>query len=114
MQKKVILHFIYNLGRGGAETMLVTLLKELKDFNNLVVTLQKDNHFESELQCDKMICLDCPSLFHLPTAILKLKKVITQYQVDLVHSHLPQSNFISRLATPKSIPLINTIHTSVS
>ena len=31
--KKTILHFIYNLGRGGAEVMLVRVIKELKESN---------------------------------------------------------------------------------
>ena len=113
MNKKILLHFIYSLGRGGAETMLVRVIKELPEYYNIVVTLNENNQFKSELQCDKYICLHKPSLLSLVTAAVQLKKIIKQYKVDAVHSHLPQSNFIARLATPQNIPLLTTIHTSI-
>jgi len=114
MVKKTILHFIYSLGRGGAETMLVRVIKELPEYQNIVVTLYENNQFKSELQCDDYICLHKPSLLSLVPAAVQLKKIIRQYKVDVVHSHLPQSNFIARLATSKNIPLITTIHTSIA
>lgn len=112
--KKTILHVIYNLGRGGAETMLAGVLRELKEYNNIVVTLSPVHHFEGELVCDQYICLNEPSLWSLPVAVRKLKKIIREYKPDLVHSHLPQSNFAARLATPAAIPLVTTIHTAIS
>lgn len=114
MKKKTILHFIYSLGRGGAETMLVRVLKELTEYNNIVVTLQGKNHFENELQCDEYICLNKPSLFSLPLAALELRRFIKSRNIDLVHSHLPLSNFVARLGVPPSIPLITTIHNSIA
>ena len=41
--KKTILHIIDNLGRGGAETMLVTVVKQLSAYNNIIVTLYPEN-----------------------------------------------------------------------
>ena len=114
MQKKTILHFIYSLGRGGAETMLVRVIKELPEYRNVVVTLNDNNHFEAELKCDEFICINKPSLLSLPSAVFSFKKIIKKYKPAIVHSHLPQSNFIARLATPKHIPLITTIHTSIA
>jgi glycosyltransferase involved in cell wall biosynthesis len=114
MERKTILHFIVSLERGGAETMLVQVLKELKEFNNIVVTLSDKNHFKNDLECDKYICLSEPAFRTLPISILKFKSLIKKYKPDLVHSHLVSPNFIARLATPANIPLINTIHTSVS
>jgi glycosyltransferase involved in cell wall biosynthesis len=112
--KKTILHFIYNLGRGGAETMLVRVLKELPQYRNIVVTLHNKNNFGAELQCDELICMNKPSLLSLLSSAAQLKKLIRKYEVDMVHSHLPQCNFAARLAVPKDIPLITTIHTSVA
>ena len=114
MERKTILHFIVSLERGGAETMLVQVLKELKEFNNIVVTLNDNNHFKNDFDCDKYICLNEPAFRKLPISILKFKSLIKEYKPDLVHSHLVLPNFIARLATPVNIPLINTIHTSVS
>jgi glycosyltransferase involved in cell wall biosynthesis len=45
---------------------------------------------------------------------LRFRKIVKKYHPDLVHSHLPIPNFIARLATPRKIYLITTIHTSVS
>lgn len=111
--KKTILHFIYSLARGGAETMLIRVIKELHEYNNIVVTLNDSNHFENELECDNYICLKQPSLLSLPVAAIKFRALINEYKPDIVHSHLPMANFVARLGTPKSIPLVTTIHTSI-
>ena len=112
--KKTILHLITNLARGGAETMLVRFIRELTEYNNIVVTLQRDNHFEDELVCDKYICLNKSSLPAIPFAAWQLRKIIKSCKADIVHSHLPVSNFTARLATPAGIPLITTIHNSIA
>lgn len=108
--KKTILHIIDDLGRGGAENILVTTVKELTDYNNIVVTLYPKNNFESELHSDKYYCLHLKSIVLLPLAISKLKKIIRENKVDIVHSHLFWSTTLARLATPKRIPLLTTIH----
>lgn len=112
--KKTILHIIYNLGRGGAETMLVTVVKELTDYNNIVVTLFPKNHFKDELTCDKYYCLNLSSIIHLPFASGRLRKIIKDNNVDIVHSHLYWPTVLARMATPKKIPLITTIHAFIA
>lgn len=114
MSKKTILHIIYNLGRGGAETMLVTVVKELKDYNNIIVTLFPENHFADELECDKYYCLNLSSIFMLPFTSHKLTKIIRDNNVDIVHSHLFWPTLLARMGTPKNIPLITTIHAFIA
>ena len=77
--KKTILHFIYSLGRGGAETMLVKVVKELTDYNNIVVTLFPENYFADELKCDKYYCLNLFSVFQIPFTSHRLKKIIKSF-----------------------------------
>ncbi len=112
--KKTILHFIYDLGRGGAETMLVRVLKELPEYNNIVVTLYEDNHFKNELECTKYICLNQQTLFHFPVSAMKLRRIIRQNNVDMVHTHLFWPTLIARMGVPKHIPLITTIHAFIA
>jgi glycosyltransferase involved in cell wall biosynthesis len=112
--KKTVLHIIHNLGRGGAETMLVKVVKELHDYNNIVVTLFPKNHFGDELVCDKYYCLDIGSILQLPLAIPRLKKIIKENNVDIVHSHLFWPTVLARMAVPKKIPLITTIHAFIA
>lgn len=94
--------------------MLVRVLKELKEYHNIVVTLQEKDYFGNELQCDEYICLNKPSLLSFPLAAVQLRKLIKKHKVDIVHSHLPQCNFVARLAVPGNIPLVTTIHTSIA
>jgi glycosyltransferase involved in cell wall biosynthesis len=112
--KKTILHIIDNLGRGGAETMLVTVVKQLNEYNNIIVTLYPENEFGNDVQCDKMYCLNVKSRLFTPVAALQLRKIIRENNVSIVHSHLFWSSVVARLGTPKQIPLITTIHAFVA
>lgn len=112
--KKKIVHFIFNLGRGGAETMLVRVIRELNEYENVVVTLFPMNHFGDELKCDKLICLNLSSLFSLPFTVFKFRKVIKTEKPDIVHTHLFWPTIIARLAVPKKIKLITTIHAFIA
>jgi glycosyltransferase involved in cell wall biosynthesis len=112
--KKKILHFIFNLGRGGAETMMVRVIKELPEYEHVVVTLFSMNHFGNELKCSKLICLNLSSLFSLPLAVFKFYKVVKKEKPGLIHTHLFWPTVIARLATPKKYPLITTIHSFIA
>ena len=112
--KKKIIHFIFNLGRGGAETMMVRVIPELHEYEHVVVTLFPLNHFGNELRCDKLICLNLGSLFALPFAVFKFRRVVKAERPDIVHTHLFWPTVIARVSVPKKIPLITTIQTSIA
>ena len=112
--KKKIIHFIFNLGRGGAETMMVRVIKELDEYEHVVVTLFPLNHFGPELQCDKLVCLNLWSLFSLPWAVFKFRRLVKKEGPAIVHTHLFWPTVIARAAVPKKIPLITTIHAFIA
>ncbi len=112
--KKTILHFIYDLGRGGAETMLVRTLKELPEYNNIVVTLYPQNEFKKELEGITCICLNQGSLLSFPFTAIRLKRIIQVHKADLVHTHLFWPTLIARIGVPKHIPLLSTIHAFIA
>jgi L-malate glycosyltransferase len=114
--KKTLLHVIEYMGRGGAEVMLVKLLKELTEYNNIVVALNPQNHFtEEEFDPNSnYYSLNMGSFSRFPLAVLKLNQLIKKHNIHLVHSHLFTATLVARLAVPKKIPLITTIHTDVS
>lgn len=114
MKKKKIIHFIFDLGRGGAETMLVRVLQELNEYENIVVTFIPMNHFGEELKCDKLICLNLKSLLLLPFVVFKFRKVVRAEKPDLVHTHLFWPTVIARLSVPSRIPLLTTIHAFIA
>lgn len=113
MEKKIV-HFIFNLVRGGAETMLVRVIKELPEYEHVVVTLFPGNNFGKELQCKKWVCLNVKSLLTLPLAFFTFRKLVKAEKPDIVHTHLFWPTFVARLALPRRIPLITTIHAFIA
>ncbi|MBS1512373.1 MAG: glycosyltransferase [Bacteroidetes bacterium] len=112
--KKKIIHFIYDLGRGGAETMLVRTIKELPEYEHVLVTLFPLHLFKDELQCDKYICFNFTSIFQIPLGIFKFRKLVKKEKPDLVHTHLFWPTVLARLSVPSRIPLLTTIHIFVN
>lgn len=112
--KKTIIHVIYDLNRGGAEMMLVKVLKELKEYTNIVVTIRAGNHFEGELECEKLYCLNLKSIILFPAGVIQLRRLIKKYKPSIVHTHLFWPTVIGRLATPSGISLITTIHAFIA
>jgi glycosyltransferase involved in cell wall biosynthesis len=104
--KKKILYIIDSLEKGGAEIMLVSPLAEIhQHYEIILVTLRPENVFnENELICDKRYCLDMVNRFELLTAVRKLKKIITENNVTIVHSFLYWSSIVSRIACGKKVP----------
>lgn len=113
-EKKTILHIIDYLGRGGAEVMLVKVLKELKEYHNIVITLNPQNHFGDEFSCDEYYCLHMGSFAKFPLAVLKLRRFMKKRKIDIVHSHLFSATLVARMATARATPIITSIHTNVS
>jgi L-malate glycosyltransferase len=113
MRKKIV-HFIFNLGRGGAETMMVRAIKELPEYEHVVVTLFPLNHFGQELQCDKLVSFNFSSLFQLPLGIFKLRRLVKKEKPHIVHTHLFWPTIVARLAVPRRIALITTIHAFIA
>jgi len=114
VRKKTIIHFIYNLGRGGAETMLVRVIKELNEYRHIVVTIHPKNSFGKELICDKLICFNLGSLIQLPLAFSKFRRVVRKEKPDIVHTHLFWPTFFARYTVSKRIPLITTVHAFIA
>ena len=111
--KPTIVHIIHNLGRGGAETMLVETLAELTSFRNIVITLSPENHFGVIPGADAIHCLHVRKPWDLLLAIPRYRKILALYEVAFVHSHLLWPTLVARFGTPKSIPLLSTIHAFV-
>ena len=110
-----ILHIIDDLGRGGAEVMLVKVLKELKQYNNIVVTLNPKNHFSTdEFEAGNYYCLQMGAFSKFISGSIKLRRFIKKNKITLVHSHLFTATLVARLGTPQNIPLVTTIHTNVA
>ena len=114
--KPVIVHIIDDLGRGGAETLLVDLLKELSNhYNIILVNLKAHTDFDlSELKCQRRYVLNYNYNIKFPLAVWRLKRIIKKHKPVLVRSQLYWSTIFARLACPKNIPLVFSLHLTQS
>lgn len=94
--------------------MLVTVVKQLPEYNNIIVTLRPENDFGNGVECNGIYCLNMASPLQAPLAAFKLRRIIKNNNVSIVHSHLFWSTVVARMGTPKNIPLITTVHAFVA
>jgi glycosyltransferase involved in cell wall biosynthesis len=114
MERKKIIHFIPSLGRGGAETMLVHVVSALTEYDHVIVTLDPANHFGPGEINATSICLNLPSVWRYPQAILRFRKLVRAHRPAIVHTHLYWPTVIARLAVPRGVPLISTLHAFIA
>ena len=113
--KRTLLHIIYDLKRGGAETVLVSAVSELTEYNHVIVTLFEGYEFDEAFQRKHtVICLSVRHFTLIPLYYFQYRRLLKKYDVSLVSSHLFWPTFLARIATPASIPLVTMIHTYVA
>src|ERR1700745_2865594 len=95
--KDTIIHVIDSLERGGAETLLVSLLEDIsKHYQIVLVTLVDKQEFEEEEICVfKRYCLNHRSRSDLMFSVSKLKKIISLHNPVLIRSDLFLSTLIA-------------------
>ena len=106
-----LLHVIDGLGVGGAEMLVVTLLKNLRGYNLHLIVLGKPDTLVKEIPsfC-KVTILDFKTYRDLPSCSLSIRRYIKKNKIQVVHSHLYWSNVATRLATPGDVHIFNCIH----
>src|SRR5688500_11100138 len=110
-----IFHLIDNFKRGGAETLLYNVVRNLKGHRNYILTLTNEIDFSNkELEGIEIIPLGFSSFLSLPRVIFKFKQLIASRQPDVIHAHLPLSALVARLATPSRIKLFISVHNTYS
>lgn len=116
MHKPTLLYIIDNLGRGGAETLLVGILKEVsRQYEIILVTLTDLCEFnKEEIQVTKKYSLGFKGKSNFLSCVTRLRKIIKETEPALVHAHLLNSSIILRMACPRHIPIVYTIHSILS
>jgi glycosyltransferase involved in cell wall biosynthesis len=116
MQKQTIIIITNDLAMGGAEILLVGILPELNQRYNVVLVTLKDicDFSEDKIICNHRYNLGVTSRFSAIRGVLKLKKIIRLHNPSFIHAHLVYSSLIARIACPSNIPLIYTIHGTLS
>lgn len=110
-----ILHIIDSLAQGGAETLLLQTINELTMYNHILVYLNdtEDSLLDS-FRNVKIYNLSLNNNLYILPRTLTLRRIIKQHHVEIVHAHLWKSVLLARLATPKSVRLLFTLHSMMS
>lgn len=113
-----ILHVINSLSIGGAETLVANSLAPgglNEQCDNTLVYFRGDSYLSGIIDTNvRQICLSYAGWFELPRVLLKLRRIITNGNFDIIHTHLNPTSFYVFLVCPASIPLMHTIHTTYS
>ncbi|HLF54658.1 MAG TPA: glycosyltransferase [Candidatus Nanoarchaeia archaeon] len=98
--KVKVLQFITGLNPGGAEMMMYKTIEQLNHKKyEIVICSLVGGSLEKEISKKyKVIVLNAQSVFSLPAAILKLRKIIKKEKIDIIHSYLYHANIVSRIA----------------
>ncbi len=113
-----VLEVITSLAPGGAEILLSNLSCGLKQRGHEVKAVSLRPLPEKSFVLDRLtengISVASLNITKLtPWRFLHLRRIIQEFEPDVIHSHLFHANITSRLALKKSsnIPLVNTVHT---
>jgi glycosyltransferase involved in cell wall biosynthesis len=113
-----ILHYINNLGSGGAEKLLTDILplmkKEGYDVSLVISNSNRNmNRHEEVFKSNGIKIIDLNTSFYNPLQIISLIKLINRDKYDIVHGHLFPSQYWLGLVSffiSKNIKLIKTEH----
>lgn len=116
MQKIRVLHLITRLPIGGAERLLLGILRNLdpNEFDSIVCCIQDRGELADEVEA-----LGIPVIVlelmrkggHDRQVVPALRRIMREHRIDLIHTHLYHANLYGRLAARKEgIPAIASVH----
>ncbi|MEO6831531.1 MAG: glycosyltransferase, partial [Chitinophagaceae bacterium] len=111
-----ILHIITSLGRGGAEVLLSNSIPLLKEHEQHLVTFTEPHDQLTEITpfLSSHQCLNIGGRSQWPKAVIRLRRIIKTIKPDLVHVHMFIPALLTKLAIPKNIPLVYSLHNPYS
>jgi glycosyltransferase involved in cell wall biosynthesis len=105
-----ILHVIESITIGGAEKLLCNTIPEMPEYDHLVLSVFSSNDLSILPKDVKHVSLNAKTKMDVFLKRSAYKKIIKQYQPDLVHAHLYFATVLAKAFTPGKIPLIFTQH----
>lgn len=107
---KKILHVLDTLGAGGVERLVVDIIRGLPQFEHHLIICNGPETLREELPPDCRFTNVQTRNRKFYKHVWAIKRHVKRYRIDLVHAYLFFPSFITRLATPRKIPLLNSIH----
>ena len=116
--KKRILHVINSLTIGGAETLLANSLSPgglNKHTDNYLVYFNTSSYLLDIIDKNvKVICLNYAGGFDIFRVLKKLRQIIKDNNIDIVHTHLTPAGLYTHMICQAAIPQVHTIHSTLS
>ena len=111
-----IVHVIDSLALGGTENQFLALLPDLaRDHEIVLVTLRDaDRPDLGALPVHRRYTLNFSGPRSLPATVLRLRRIIAAERPQLVRAQLYWSSVAARMATPRDVPLVFSIHSTMS
>jgi glycosyltransferase involved in cell wall biosynthesis len=115
MKPKLLIHIIDSLTFGGAEILLKNSISLMSQYRHLVLYLNPPDNLKNLFSAGvEFECLNHQGWSHLLTTCRKINRIIKERQPCLIHAHLLNSTILARLSTPRSMPLVATVHSLYS
>lgn len=113
-----ILHYINNLGSGGAEKLLSTILPIMQKKGHIVHLVISNNHknikeYEQAIIDSGVKIINLKQSFYNPLQVIQLIFLIQKEKFDIIHAHLFPSQYwlaVASLFKPFKTKLIKTEH----
>ena len=113
-----ILHFINNLGSGGAEKLITDILPHIRNQDNDVYVMVCNHDKSLSRFKDKLAKANIPIInlhysFYNPLQIFKIIRIVNQNEFELIHAHIFPSQYwlaISSLFFSRKVKLVKTEH----
>jgi glycosyltransferase involved in cell wall biosynthesis len=113
-----ILHVVDSLGRGGAESLVIGLAREMKILGHevAIVSLTPRNDFAKLTRLydiDVHLCSFSGTIRSLPAllrTLTELRAVARQFQPDVINTHIFFSDVLTRLLLGWHIAVVTTFH----
>lgn len=108
-----IAQLLGSLNRGGTETLLLDVVTNIKEFGNLDIILihRKKGDLYPNFQQSEVVLHKLTSNGDKFTYIRKLRRLLTENKIEIVHSHQPLDAFYAYLAClGTNIKIVLTFH----
>lgn len=95
-----IFYVITGLGMGGAETQVVALTDKMTDLGHEVIVISLFGEMVVKFKSSSIVCFQMNMVKTLSSFLSTYKlirKLLRQYQPDVVHSHMVHANLMMRL-----------------
>ena len=107
---KTIVHIIDNLTLGGAETLLITTIRQMPEYDHHIIILTPDIHIKGVSEYAVIHCVHHRGWHNIFRTIFRIRNLISRLKPSVIHSHLFLSSLFSRLAIGANDNFIYSIH----